>query len=143
MKDTEQKFLRDITQQLDQSVESLDGATRSRLNRIRHQALEQTSASPRGLRNWLWAGSAALSAVVLALVIYVGLPSQQPGDLQPPQIAGQVDSTAPPIEVAAIHTLPDDLDLDDLEILLDGDDLEMLTDLEFLSWAGSQEEVGG
>ena len=142
MKDTEEKFLSEIKEHLDQSVDNLDGATRSRLNRMRHLALEQRQPKANRFRNWLWAGGAALPALALGILIYFGLPNQQGSDVQPPQVASHVEQP-PQVTVAAIHNLPEDLDLDDLEILLDDDDLDMLTDLEFLTWVNSQEEVEG
>jgi hypothetical protein len=99
----------------DDSVESIDGATRSRLTQARHAALAELER-PRVLAGpWLPAGALAVAAVV-AVVLWVG-----PGGTGDP---GQ----------AALAIAP----ADDFELLAAGEDLDMLDeDVEFYAWAAS------
>lgn len=96
----------------DDSVERLDAATLSRLNRQRHRALAglDAPASARWQR-WLPATGVA-AAVAMALLVW-----QQEG----PQ-------TLPPTEAAT-----------DLDILLAEEELEMLEELEFYAWLEAEE----
>ena len=94
----------------DESVERLDGRTRSRLTQARHAALDSLRAgSPR------WQGfrlpAAGLAAVVLAAVMVV----TWTGLKQTPSSGGG-------------------LPLDDFDIVADSDNLEMLQDVEFYAW---------
>ena len=89
----------------DDSVDGLDAATRSQLNRRRHEALE----SARGGLAWRWerlvpATGVAAAAVLAVMVINGGGPEVAP--------------------------MPTD-GVADMEILLEGDELEMFEDLEF------------
>lgn len=94
----------------DESVENLDGETRSRLNRGRQAALEEVRP---GSRVWMQWGPVAgvTAAAIVAVVLWTG---------EPP-----VDTTTP---AAA-----------DFEILLAEDSLEMLENLEFYSWVEFEE----
>ncbi len=136
MINSEKDFLDDIKQQLNTSVADLDGETRSRLNQIRAQALDRHAPKPRPIRTWLWAGSAALPALVMGLLIYFGLPGQRPHDLQ-------TEETPPPFELASTNTASVPIDSAGLGILMSEEELDMLADLDFLTWFGSEEEVGG
>lgn len=93
----------------DDSVESLDAATRSRLNRSRQAALEKAASQPPYLRPLPWLATSGAAAAVVAAILLTG-----PADAPP---------SMPPMDAAA-----------DVEILLDGDDFEMLEELEFYSW---------
>ena len=97
----------------DESVENLDGETRSRLNRGRQAALAELES---GRRNWIqWAPAAGVAAAaVVAVVIWTG---NRPTDVLTP---------------ATINA--------DIEILLTEDSFEMLEDLEFYSWIDLDEE---
>ncbi len=109
----DQAFVGRAVQWLDQGNAQLDAATLSRLNQVRHRALDGASAS----RGWLkapfgmhWASmTGAAAAVMLAVVIWPG--TQSPA----PSLAG------PGL-------------FDDLEIVMAEDSLEMLEDLEFYEW---------
>ena len=96
------------------SVDSLDAATLSALNRNRQQALEQAARSPLAFRWQRWLPAAGLAAgAVLAVMLWTGNPA---GDaLTPPSTAT------------------------DLDIILEVDDFEMLEDLEFYSWIDLEE----
>lgn len=91
----------------DQSVDGLDGETRSRLNQGRQKALAEVT---RGGFRWMqWAPAGGLAAAaVLAVLIFNGNP--QIAELDVPEVAT------------------------DMEILLTEDSLEMIEDLEFYSW---------
>ncbi len=99
----------------DDSVDGLDGATRSRLNRGRQAALSEVAIGPRRVSQWVPAGGVAAAAIAL-MVVWNG--------------AEQVDIPQAP-EVAT-----------DMEILLNEDSLEMIEDLEFYSWIDLDAEVG-
>lgn len=98
----------------DESVEALDGQTRSRLNRGRQAALEElTSGTPVWVQ---WAPAAGVAAAaVVAVVLWTGNPP--------------VDELTPGASVA------------DFEILLAEDSFEMLEDLEFYSWIDLDEDA--
>jgi hypothetical protein len=91
----------------DESVSSLDGETRSRLNRGRHAALAELDKGRSAWMQWAPVGGLA-AAALLAVILWTGNPVGN--DLASPAIAS------------------------DMEILLTEDSLEMLEDLEFYSW---------
>jgi hypothetical protein len=95
----------------DESVERLDGRTRSKLTQARHAALEELRAGKprwRGVR----VPAAALATVAVAAVLVVTW-------------TGLNQSAAP-----GSGGLP----LDDFDIVADSDNLEMLQDVEFYAW---------
>ena len=99
----------------DDSVDELDAATLSRLNRSRHRALE-AARSGHGIRQWVsWApvGAVAAAAVVAVLILQGGGPEIVPVE---------TDQAA------------------DLEIILEGEEFEMLEDLEFYSWIDLEDD---
>lgn len=98
-----------------ESVDAIDGRTRSRLNQGRQAAL--SAASRPSLSTWMrWAPAGATAAVaVMALILWNG--NERPEDLPPATVAS------------------------DFEILMDDEDLDMLEDLEFYSWMGLEEEL--
>ena len=102
------------------SVDDLEAATLSRLNRSRQQALEAAAGRKRtGWRWTAWAPVGALAASVLAAVLLLRSPSQ----------------TGAPEQVAATPTNVD-VPQDPLELLTAGEDLDLATeaDLEFYAW---------
>ncbi len=102
----------------DASVDELDAATLSRLNRSRHEALAELQR--RG-RQWsLWMPATGVAAAVLVAVMLLQSPAT-------------IDDVAGPTTVT------------DYEILLGEDSIEMLEDLEFYSWidiAEMESDVG-
>ena len=110
-------FERRTKRVFDDSVAALDAATRSRLTRARHRALEerQSSRNRRGASWWLLpAGSIGAAALVVWLTVW-----------QTPRPSETVQQAA----------------LGDLEILLGEEDLEMLDEeLEFYGWLEEQPE---
>jgi len=100
----------------DESVDGLDGATQSRLNRGRQAALSEIAGGARRFHQWAPAGGVAAAAIVL-MVVWSG--NQQLDIPEVPEIAT------------------------DMEILLNEDSLEMIEDLEFYSWIDLDAENGG
>lgn len=114
---TEQRKHEDLTgrarELFDDSVERLDAATLSKLNRGRHRALtELENAKPRGV--WLrWAPATAVAAAAVVTVMFMNGPQQA-------------------VVVAPVTA-------SDFEMLLEADSLEMFEDLEFYSWLETAE----
>lgn len=114
MNKTDEQLAHEAKQAFDQSVDGLDAATLSRLNRGRQAALAEGRHSPAFAgRQWLrWVPATGVAtAVVLVL-----LTQQGPGD---------ADVIAAPAS--------------DLEILLSEESIEMLEELEFYSWLDTEE----
>lgn len=97
----------------DRSVDALDAATLSRLNRSRQAALDQRLQSRRQWQRWVPATGVAVA------VLMVVLTQQDGGD------AGPMGAPLP-----------------DLDILMGEESIEMFEDLEFYSWLDSQELEG-
>jgi len=93
----------------DESVRDLDGATQSRLNRGRQEALARATTGAQTARwnQWLPAAGVAATAAFVVMI----WPSGQ-----------QTDVLTPPTSAA------------DFELLLERDEFEMLQELEFYSW---------
>lgn len=96
----------------DESVDALDAATLSRLNRQRHRALAGLEA--RASARWpLWLPATGVAAAVaMALLLW-----QQDG----------------------VQPLPPAVAATDLDILMAEEELEMLEDLEFYAWLEAEE----
>ena len=94
-------------QLFDDSVQALDGETRSRLTTARHEALAAAAGRRTRLAAWIPASGVATAGVV-ALLIFSGHPTTE--DIDGASSAG------------------------DVEILLMEDNLEMLEELDFYSW---------
>jgi hypothetical protein len=102
------------------SVDELDAATLSRLNRSRQQALALAEGRNRAGWRWtVWAPVGALAAGVLAAALLLHSPSE----------------TGAPVQVAATATSAD-VQQEPLELLTAGEDLDLATeaDLEFYAW---------
>ena len=104
---TDDAFAQEAKLLFDQSVDDLDGETRSKLNRGRQAALAELSTGGRRWTQWAPAGGVAVAAVA-ALVVWTG------------------SLRVPELDALAVAS--------DLEILLTEDSLEMLENLEFYSW---------
>lgn len=101
------------------SVDDLDAATLSRLNRSRQEALAAAQGSSHGRNRWLtWAPAGALAAGVLAAVLLWRAPP---------------DANAPPTVASGSPALSQQ---DSLELLAAGEDLDLATeaDLDFYVW---------
>ena len=103
----EREFSAAARRLFDESVDNLDAATLSRLNRGRQAALAEAATGPKRWLQWAPAGGLA-AATALAFVLWSG--NSQIAEFEPP---------------AAVS---------DMEILLTEDSLEMIEDLEFYSW---------
>ena len=117
-KTEEDQFLQKAKARFDESVEELDGASRSRLNRARHAAIE--ASAPGGAtigrwKQWVPAGGVAAAAVIVAFVW----------------------------NNSSIMDTESSVPVDDLEILITDDSFEMLEDLEFYSWIDIDAEFDG
>ncbi|MEM7430586.1 MAG: hypothetical protein AAF351_01475 [Pseudomonadota bacterium] len=98
----------------DDSVDRLDGASLSRLNRDRHAALAELQSSRLRGRWSMWAPVTGVAAAALVAVIVLR---------SSPDIGLETQT-----ETVA-----------DFEILMEGEDLELIEDLEFYSWLASSE----
>jgi len=102
------RFIATVRQQLDRSCDALDGETLSRLNRIRHTALERRTQL-RASRLLLPFGG-FVTACVLVLTVTLFTPGTAP----------DADVLAAPPEV--------------LDILTTADSLDLYEDYEFYQW---------
>lgn len=113
----EEDFVAGTKAAFDRSVDGLDGATRSQLNRSRQRALAEL-ATGNGFGRWYRpVPLAGMAAAVLVAVLFNG--------------TRDIEGLAPPASVS------------DFEILLDSEDLEMLEDLEFYSWIDLDDAANG
>ena len=114
MKSSDERFTEDAKTLFDESVERLDAATLSTLNRNRHEALERARGAK---RRWLrWAPASGVAAAIVVAVV-LALPGN------------------------GIDTMP--AATTDMEILLGEDSIEMLEDLEFYVWLDMQDDDVG
>lgn len=109
----DEEFLNSIRDELEETVAGLDGETRSKLNRIRHNAISRVGRSH--INNRLaYIGGALAACLVMALVMFY--PASMDQDLD-----------------KNMNTVQADL-IDDLELLSTNDDLDFLEDLDFYEW---------
>lgn len=105
----------------DDSVDALDAATLSRLNRARQAALAGRE------RDGIAAGwrpvATAAAVAVLAVALWLGQAPEAPA----------------PGPEAVVAVAPEEAE--DLEIVLQDDHLDMLAELEFYDWVGSEEAL--
>lgn len=114
----DEAFLDRVRQELDRSCDRLDGHTQSRLNSIRHAAVEQGRRPGRAL---LAPFGGLVTACVLVLVVSVVYQ-------QRPQTPAQ--------------SIPDNgTAIEDLDILTSAESLEFYEDLEFYQWLEENEPV--
>ena len=113
MKESDEKVTRQAKDAFDRSVDRLDAATLSRLNRGRQAALAEVS---RPREAWLrWIPATGLAAAMLLAVMVLQSPAE-------------IDAVSAPAA--------------DLDILLGEESIEMLEDLEFYSWLDTEELEG-
>jgi hypothetical protein len=104
----DEQFTAQAKTHFDDSVQRLDAATLSRLNKGRHQALaHQGRARPAGWFRWMPA--TGIAAAALMTVMIMRGPS-------------------------GVDVIPEPMTASDLEILLEEDGLDLFEDLEFYSW---------
>jgi hypothetical protein len=103
----------------DESVQNLDGRTRSELTQARHSALAELETA-KGSGAWkIWGPLSGVTAAALVLAVMFG-PIWT--TTQAPQ-----DSGAMPLE--------------DFDIVADSENLELLEDLDFYAWLDSAEAL--
>ena len=112
MNPSDEEFAKRAKTVFDQSVDGLDAATLSKLNRGRQAALAAATPNRRQWLVWAPAGGVAAAALVAAVVM------QNP-TMQNPDLEG--------FETAA----------GDLEILLGEESIELFEELEFYAWLES------
>jgi len=113
MNKTDEQLAHDAKEAFDRSVDGLDAAALSRLNRGRHAALAEAARPDRAWLRWMPVTGVA-AAVLLAVIVLRG--------------AGDIDVIGAPAA--------------DLDILLSEESIEMLEELEFYSWLDTQELEG-
>ncbi len=113
MKESDNNVDKKMKAAFDESVDALDAATLSRLNRGRQAALAELSRPRRRWSRWVPATGVA-AALLLSVVIL-----QSPRD-----------------------TIAEAVSVSDMEILLGEDSIEMLEDLEFYSWIDVADREG-
>jgi hypothetical protein len=115
----ERSFEQRSKQLFDESAGALDAATRSRLTRARHRALEELAPGPRRSGRWSLVPAGAIAAALVAwLVVW----------------------QTPPVGEAGLQVAS----LGDLEILFGEEDLEMLDEeIDFYGWLEEQPELAG
>ncbi len=113
MKKTDEELAELAKRAFDQSVDGLDGATLSRLNRGRQAALAEIRRPRNQWLRWLPA-TGAVATVLIAVIVLRG-----------------------PADIDAITAPASDLDL-----LLSEESIEMLEELEFYSWLETQDFEG-
>ena len=103
------QFENDIKLELDRSCDRLDAHTLSRLNQIRHQAIEGATRPAFFQRPLFTSGLLTTCALVLAIGVYVN------------------SSTTNELDI-------DIADIDDIEILSTDDNFELYEEIEFYQW---------
>jgi hypothetical protein len=105
----DEQFAEQAKALFDNSVDNLDAAALSRLNKSRHAALEQLQLSPARSPWLVWVSATGIATAALVAAIIIRGPVEFETPIESP--------------VAS-----------DFEILLEADSLEMLEELEFYSW---------
>lgn len=111
---TDAKLVDGIRRELDESCRALDGHTLSRLNAIRHAALEKRARRPRTL---LLPFGGLVTACVLVLSVSL-LNSGRTPDVGQPETA----------------TVVMDAPLEDIDLLVSDEELDFYEDYEFYQW---------
>lgn len=110
MNTPEEQFEKQAKSAFDESVERLDAATLSKLNRSRQAALAEARSSRIRWQYWMPATGAA-AAVLLAVMM-----------LQPGQVPDAIEAPA-----------------SDFEIMMSEESIDMIEELEFYSWLDTQD----
>ena len=126
MREDQDKFIKQVRQQLDQEVDGLDGEPLSRLRQARAKALE---AGEEKAFHWfglgmMGRGAAAFASVAaLAVAVWVGAPTVNDPEL----LAGLADAPS------------ESYVLDDIELLAANEELDFYDDVEFYYWIETQD----
>ena len=110
MNKTDEQLAQQAKEAFDKSVDGLDAAALSRLNRGRQAALAEVARPAREWLRWMPA-TGVVAAVLLVMLTFRG--------------PGEIDATAAPAA--------------DLDILSGEESMEMLEELEFYRWLDSQD----
>jgi len=124
-----EEFLERVASALHAEAETLDGATRSRLNRARQSALAQQADNniSRDTRwNWMPAGGVAMVAMFVAVILVDGY-----------QLGGPIGKQGAPVSASPDTGLSFTPTAGDLDVLIVEEDLEMLHDIDFYNWLQS------
>lgn len=115
-KESDQRLMQEIKQELDSSCDRLDAQTLSRLTHIRHQALEGKPANNKSFfyqNPFLSSSAIATCALVLGIGFYFDLGSTSDITLS---------------------------ELEDIEILSADDSFELYDDIEFYQWLSMNDD---
>ena len=112
-----ERFEEQAKRAFDSSVEELDAATLSRLNRGRQAALAAAGRGRRARQWTLWAPAAGVTAAAVFAVVMLRGPL--------------------PDEIAVPPPVPG---VTDFEIMVSEDKLEMIEELEFYSWLATMDD---
>lgn len=115
MNEKRNTFEKKMKEAFDESVDAMDAATLSKLNRSRHSAIAQLGKRRPQWSRWMPA-TGAVAAILVAVMML-----QSPAGIE---------------DVARVTSVTD------MEILLGEDSIEMLEELEFYSWIDSAESEG-
>jgi hypothetical protein len=99
----------------DESVQRMDAATQSRLNRSRQRALAELGAHSGSWRRQRWIPAAGVATAVVVTVAMLGQRS----------LLQEIPASAP----------------SDFEVIMAGENLEMLEELEFYRWLDTEAET--
>jgi hypothetical protein len=117
-KQTDAEFVDRVRRALDDGAERLDPGVLSRLNRIRHQAMDAAGSPEARKTRWGFLKPAGVVAA-LCLILAIGLWGQR--GAVPPQWAGP----------------------ENVEIWAEADEFELYEDLEFYTWLAQVREDAG
>lgn len=126
MSEDQDKFIKQVRQQLDQQNEALDGETLSRLRQVRAHAVaagERKGVSLPGLKGFTGGAVAFASVSVLAVAVWLAVPTSTTQDVP---VLAEVQATA----------------FDDLELLAATEALAFFEDIEFYYWLETQDAQG-
>ena len=114
----EEELLKKSRDALDESVESIDASTLSRLNQARQQALQSKQTLAHYLSTWLPASVAAAAVIAVSI------------------------SLMPNLEKASDPEILTEQVFDDIDIIASNEELELLEDLEFFGWLIEESDAG-
>jgi len=101
-------------EQLEETVDGMDGSTRSRLASMRHEAMDSLHTRRRG---WLLPVSALTAMTAVALLVWMAPQQQSPVD---------VDTAA----------------MEDMDLLASDVEMDLLENVEFYQWLEDNEHAG-
>ncbi len=134
-----------VIAQLQNDAEHLDAASRSRLNRARHQALDELRPAQSALWQWLrWCTPVAVAAGVVAVSLSMFKPvsSEIIADADLDWLSYmQMPSDAPIIDPGAAFDAASASDVEQTLTSFASDDIDIAEDLEFVAWLAATEKA--